>query len=411
MKKKMYTYLLIGAMVSASMVGCAKKDEPEAPAAVETEAEAPKEEEPEEPEEVSETEYLLSIMGENEDGSFEACDKDQNSYTLVLADTFPEEQKELLSVDAVLKVKAPEGSEEELEDGKKLTITSAEAVVESEETLELNKAAFEKVNGFSVDNTVVATMYAKQQVNTRKGPSTDYEKVGGLSFAQEVNVTGMADTGWYQIDYEDGKAYVSNKYLATEKPVAQVASNNGGGSAGGGAGASGSSSGEENFYVVYSKEEMDAAKARRDVNAVFKMMEANAAATMGTGGGSSSSGGGSAATASNEKSTSSSRDFLNYINSKREAEGIPTLSWDDGLASIAKERAEELVGDYSHSGMRGCMTEIIQRTSSSSVSSWFDAFYASSNHRMDMMDDLYTKAAAAVCQTGNTYYVIVMFDF
>ncbi len=61
------------------------------------------------------------------------------------------------------------------------------------------------------------TMYAKQSVNLRSGPSTDYEKIGSLTTNQEVTVTGLADTGWYRIDYNGGVAFVSNNYLSDTK--------------------------------------------------------------------------------------------------------------------------------------------------------------------------------------------------
>ena len=61
------------------------------------------------------------------------------------------------------------------------------------------------------------TMYAKQSVNLRSGPSTDYEKVGSLTTNQEVTVTGQADTGWYRINYNGGVAFVSNNYLNDTK--------------------------------------------------------------------------------------------------------------------------------------------------------------------------------------------------
>lgn len=61
------------------------------------------------------------------------------------------------------------------------------------------------------------TMYAKQSVNLRSGPSADYEKVGGLTTNQEVLVTGKADTGWYRLDYNGGIAFVSNNYLSDTK--------------------------------------------------------------------------------------------------------------------------------------------------------------------------------------------------
>ncbi len=67
--------------------------------------------------------------------------------------------------------------------------------------------------------TLDKTMYAKGAVNTRKGPSTDYEKVGGLALNEQVHVTGQSEsTKWYEVELADGtKVYVSNKYLSDTK--------------------------------------------------------------------------------------------------------------------------------------------------------------------------------------------------
>ena len=55
-----------------------------------------------------------------------------------------------------------------------------------------------------IDDTI---MYAKQDCNVRKGPSTDYDKVGSLSLNEEVTVNGKvtADNGkvWYVLKSED----------------------------------------------------------------------------------------------------------------------------------------------------------------------------------------------------------------
>ena len=65
-----------------------------------------------------------------------------------------------------------------------------------------------------------ATMYAKSAVNVRDLPSTDGNKLGGLSSGQAVTVTGKCnETGWYRIDYNGSVAYVSNSYLVDNKPV------------------------------------------------------------------------------------------------------------------------------------------------------------------------------------------------
>ena len=84
---------------------------------------------------------------------------------------------------------------------------------------------------------VTATKYATQSVNVRSGPSTDYDKIGGLTTNQEVQVTGQASTGWYRFTWTDGReAYVSDKYLSdskVEKPAASETPSNGGNSTAG----------------------------------------------------------------------------------------------------------------------------------------------------------------------------------
>ena len=112
-------------------------------------------------------------------------------------------------------VSTPETSTEE--NSEAVSEPDSEAVVEPEFTVtELN-----------------ATKYATQSVNVRSGPSTDYDKIGGLTTNQEVQVTGQANTGWWRIQYNGGEAYVSDKYLAdekVEKPAASETPSNGGGS-------------------------------------------------------------------------------------------------------------------------------------------------------------------------------------
>ncbi|MDD6071483.1 MAG: SH3 domain-containing protein [Clostridiales bacterium] len=66
-------------------------------------------------------------------------------------------------------------------------------------------------------------MWTTQNVNCREGASTEYNKVGSLKEHEQVNVTGVASTGWYQITKEDGAVvYVSNKYLTEEAPTTQT---------------------------------------------------------------------------------------------------------------------------------------------------------------------------------------------
>ena len=97
------------------------------------------------------------------------------------------------------------------------------------------------------------------------------------------------------------------------------------------------------------------------------------------------------------------------MNQKRAEAGLPALSWSDSLAATACERAEEIVTDFSHNGMRNCQGENAHKGASSSVSQEYTSFENSAAHRENMMTEAYTKAAAAVCHFGNTYYWVVLF--
>ena len=90
---------------------------------------------------------------------------------------------------------------------------------------------------YTINEAVTGTMYAKSAVNVRNQPSTDGEKVGQLTQGQEVTVTGQcSETGWYQIELNGGKAFVSNNYIVAEKPAAATPTAGNTGSPGSGSG-------------------------------------------------------------------------------------------------------------------------------------------------------------------------------
>ena len=62
------------------------------------------------------------------------------------------------------------------------------------------------------------TLYAANNVNVRRGPGTDYERVGSLALADAVTVIGQADTGWYCFVLNEEEVYVSDAYLSETKP-------------------------------------------------------------------------------------------------------------------------------------------------------------------------------------------------
>lgn len=118
-----------------------------------------------------------------------------------------EEATEVIE-EAVTRMEVSEEQEEPEENVIELPIIESE-----EESVEEAEYSYSDMN---------QTMYASQSVNVRNLPSTDGDKVGGLSAAQAVAVTGKCnETGWYRIEYNGGEAFVSDSYLVNEKPVQQ----------------------------------------------------------------------------------------------------------------------------------------------------------------------------------------------
>ena len=95
---------------------------------------------------------------------------------------------------------------------------------EQEETdIEQEETDTEPIDKALTDITALdKTMYATSAVNTRSGPSTEYERVGGLTTNEEVHVTGQSNlTAWFRIDVEGVTQFVSNNYLADAKVEVQ----------------------------------------------------------------------------------------------------------------------------------------------------------------------------------------------
>lgn len=90
----------------------------------------------------------------------------------------------------------------------------SEIVMATEEKAEVEQK--EETPAFTV-SAASGTKYATQSVNVRKGPSTDYDKAGSLSLNEEIQITGQADTGWYEFERNGEKLYVSNKYVSDTK--------------------------------------------------------------------------------------------------------------------------------------------------------------------------------------------------
>ena len=67
------------------------------------------------------------------------------------------------------------------------------------------------------------TVYATTDVNVRKGPSANTEKVGLLNYGKSVTRTGIGSNGWARVDFDGQVAYINSAYLTTTKPAEKPA--------------------------------------------------------------------------------------------------------------------------------------------------------------------------------------------
>ena len=140
---------------------------------------------------------------------------------------------------------ALEETAEPIEEVKETPVEEEEPVV-SENTVEIEDTAMQDIDpADEVDEEVQEenitapweivmydeplTMYAKKTCNVRSGPSTSYEKVNSLSWAQEVVVIGEVtyeNSTWYILEYSnlDTQEYqmVASSLLQDTKPQAQA---------------------------------------------------------------------------------------------------------------------------------------------------------------------------------------------
>lgn len=163
----------------------------------------------------------------------------------------------------------------------------------------------------------------------------------------------------------------------------------------------------DSFYAVYSESEMNEALEQGDLVTYFQMLNANSAATM------VPAAEDYADVAVNEREQNSflSTEFIDYLNVKRAEQNLPPYAWSESMANTALERAAEITEDFSHNGVRNCAGENIAMMNNSNTADWYDAFYSSEVHKQNMLDSTYHSAAAAVCQVGNSHYVVVLFGF
>lgn len=83
--------------------------------------------------------------------------------------------------------------------------------------------------GYTINPMEDTKFYALQSCNLRGGPGTDYDKVGSLSYAQEIVCNGKVEDGdkeWLVLKTEDGSTQmVSAKLVSRTKPQPQQSTN------------------------------------------------------------------------------------------------------------------------------------------------------------------------------------------
>ena len=54
-------------------------------------------------------------------------------------------------------------------------------------------------------------------VNVRKGPSIDYDKIGTVRVGETIPVTGETADGWYRVTYQGQEGYIYGKYMTVQQ--------------------------------------------------------------------------------------------------------------------------------------------------------------------------------------------------
>lgn len=161
-------------------------------------------------------------------------DKDNTIDVMASVETEPEEDK----VDATSGIiNNPVNSEETNEKSTEEYYAPVETPEEAEYQNYLDEEAHQEAetpketttNDELTDITPLdKTMYAKGNINTRTGPSTEYTKAGNLTLNESVHVTGQSQsTAWYQLTLPSGEiVYCSNQLLSDTKTEVQQPTTN-----------------------------------------------------------------------------------------------------------------------------------------------------------------------------------------
>lgn len=170
----------------------------------------------------------------------------------------PEPEESVESIESTEPTPSPtvEPTEESIDDT--ISSESEDNIASEENTINEEEIQSEEVEpdlGYTIIAIDEVTMYATTNANLRSGPGTDYDKVGSLTYAQEIVCNGKVADGdkeWLVLKTEDGSIQmVSAKLVSRTKPQPQSSSGSSGSNgstttqqpSGGGNGGSGGSGG------------------------------------------------------------------------------------------------------------------------------------------------------------------------
>lgn len=302
--------------------------------------------------------------------------KDKDKDEVVTGEIVSEETTEEIG-EEVSEAVSEETSVETSEEVSEEVLEETTEEVSEETSVETSETPSEEVSeepAYTVE-PMSATMYAQRSVNVRKGPGTEYDRVGSLTTNQEVAVTGKASTGWYEISYNGEVAYVSNNYLGNEKVVVQPT----------------------------------------PAPTTPSTPETTTPATPDAGTG------GSTATTETTYTVYLEPNMLGLVNGHRTANGVPALTWNSAKEQEALDRAKAISANFSHAGNPANTELISYQMVYCDTNGFYENYYNSPAHNQGMLkyDTNGTShsmvSATCVVNSGgiNTYYnvILIYIDF
>lgn len=252
------------------------------------------------------------------------------------------------------------------------------------------------------------TMYAINSVNVRNLPSTNGMKLGSLKRNNEVEVTGRCnETSWYRIVYGDGEAFVSDKYLSTEKIVETtgVIQN--------------TNSASTDFltpegYLNPNNPIVAAAYAKYGENIAISedgtVLDASTWQILGHIDGVPSASENNSSFLTDGYDRAAAEEVWKCMNEERVAEGRNPLAWDEDIYNFACQRASQLVTDFSHNGC-GSYGENIHYSTGIPYSGEIihSSWYYSPAHHANYLDSRYGSGACAVYVYNGSVYAVENF--